>query len=67
MLRGIAEKSEVITFGYFDGTAEQLEASQDEMGYSEVRGAIEPLVEAVIANVLYQIVTTRAAAGGAAV
>ena len=67
MLRGIADENEVITFGFFDGTAEQLEASQDETGYSEVRGAIEPLVEAVIANGPYEIVTTRAAAGKAAV
>jgi hypothetical protein len=67
MLRGIADENEVITFGFFDGTAEQLEASQAELGYSEVRAAIEPLVEAVVVNGLYEIVKTKAAAGEAAV
>ena len=67
MLRGIADPNEVVTFGFFDGTAEQLEASQAEMGYSEVRGAIEPLVEAVIANGLYEIAKSQATVGEAAV
>jgi hypothetical protein len=67
MLRAIADEDEVITFGFFDGTVEQLDASQDELGYSETRGAIEPLVDAVIANGLYEIVKSRAAAGDAAV
>lgn len=67
MLRAIADENEVITFGFFDGTVEQLEASQEELGYSKTRDAIEPLVDAVIANGLYEIVRSRAAAGEAAV
>jgi len=65
MLRGIADENEVITFGFFDGTLEELERSQREMGYQDRRDAIEPFVDAVIANGVYEIVETRTAAGGA--
>ncbi len=66
-LRGIVDENEVITFHLFDGTAEQLGASQDELGYGEVRAAIEPLAEDVMANALDEIVTALFAAGEAVV
>jgi hypothetical protein len=59
MLRGVADENEVITFGFFDGTPEQMDRSQQEMGYEDVREAIEPLVDAVIANGVYEVVRTR--------
>ena len=43
MLRGIANENEVITFGFFDGTVEQLKASQDELGHNDRRAAIETI------------------------
>jgi len=61
MLRGIANPDEVVTFGFFDGSLEDLEASQQQMGYQERRTAVEPLVEQVIANGVYQVVETRIA------
>jgi hypothetical protein len=67
MLRAVADENEAITFGFFDGNIEQLEASQDEFGYNARRVAIEPFVEAVITNWLYEIAMTRSAAGEAAV
>jgi hypothetical protein len=66
MLRGLSDENEVITFGFFDGTLNELERSQHEMGYQERRNAIEPLVDAVIANGLYEIVQTRNTDAGAA-
>ena len=65
MLRRVDDQNEVITFGFFDGTIEELDRSQQEMGYQDRREAIEPLIDTVIANGVYEIVETRTAAGGA--
>lgn len=61
MLRGIANPDEVVTFGFFDGSLEGLEASQRELGYRDRRTAVEHLVEQVIANAVYEVVHTRIA------
>ena len=45
-----------MTFGFFDGTIEELERSQDASDYEERRRAIEPFVEEVVANGVYEIV-----------
>jgi hypothetical protein len=58
MLRSLADPDEVVTFGYFDGTLEELEANQAEHGFEEVRSSIDPLVDAVIANGVYEIVAS---------
>jgi hypothetical protein len=42
-----------------------LEQSQEEHGYRELREQIEPLVEQVIANGLYEVVQSRTAASEA--
>ena len=55
MLRGLGDENEVVTFGFFDGTLDELERSQDESGFEEHRAAIEPYVEAVIVNGVYDI------------
>jgi hypothetical protein len=65
VLRGLADENEVITFGFFDGTLEELERSQRDGGYGELRSSIEPLVDAVISNGLYEIVTTLTPEGAA--
>lgn len=61
MLRGVSDPDEVVTFGFFEGSLEALEASQRELGYQERRTAIEPLVEQVIANGVYEVLETRIA------
>ncbi len=65
MLRGIADPDEVVTFGFFDGTLEELEGSQDASDFEERRSAIAPLVEAVIANGVYEITEVLEAAQAA--
>jgi hypothetical protein len=56
MLRGTADENEVVTFGFFDGTLEELERSQEEGdNYRSRLEAIEPFVDAVIANGVYEI------------
>ena len=56
LLRSVADPDEVVTFGFFDGTPEELERNQAEAGYEERRDSIEPLVDAVVANGIYEVV-----------
>jgi hypothetical protein len=60
-LRGLADHDEVITFGFFDGTLEELERSQAESDFDQRRAAIAPLVEEVIANGVYEVADSRVA------
>ena len=58
-LRSLADENEVITFGFFDGTLEELERSQAEAGYEERRDSLDELVESVISNGVYEIALSR--------
>jgi hypothetical protein len=63
MLRSLADENEVVTFGFFDGTLEELERGQADTGYRQRRDAIDPLVETVVSNGVYEIVATMTAEG----
>ena len=65
-LRSLADENEVITFGFFDGSLEELEGSQDEHGYERMKAAVAPLVEEVVSNGVYEIAVTRTVDGAAA-
>jgi hypothetical protein len=54
-LRGLGDANEVVTFGFFDGTLDELEASQDVSDYAERLDAIAPFVEEVVLNGVYEI------------
>ena len=56
MLRSVADENEVVTFGFFDGTLEELNSSQADAGYQERVDAVAPFIEAVVANGVYEIV-----------
>ena len=56
MIRDIADENRVVTFGFFDGTLEALERSQDSHGYDERRAAAEEFVEAVPVNGVFEVV-----------
>ena len=56
MVRNIDEADEVICFGLFDGTAEELRASSEAAGRNEQQEAIAPFVESVGADGLYEVV-----------
>jgi heme-degrading monooxygenase HmoA len=58
-LRNTDDENEVITFGLFDGTIEELRAGQSEGQYEERRKAIEELVESVGADGIYEVVEER--------
>jgi hypothetical protein len=59
MLRNLHDENEVVTFGFFDGSFDELNSSQDDAGYEERRAAVDDLVESVVANGVYEIVTKR--------
>ena len=56
MIRDVADENRVVTFGFFDGTLEELERSQAESGYAERRAAVDDLVEEVIVNGVFEVV-----------
>ncbi len=62
LLRNLADPDQVVTFGFFDGTLDELERSQRDADFDSRRAAIEPLIDSVIANGVYEIVATRIAA-----
>ena len=58
-LRNLANPDEVVTFGFFDGSVEELERSQEDSDFDERRAAIDPLVETVIVNGIYEVSESR--------
>jgi hypothetical protein len=59
MVRNAENPDEVITFGFFSGTVEQLRQAADEGGYAEQLEAIAPFVAAVGTDGLYEVVEDR--------
>ena len=66
MLRRHGGGDEVVTFGFFDGTLEELEASQEGHGYADRVAAAGQYVEEVVANGVYDVVTDLSAQGASA-
>jgi hypothetical protein len=58
-LRNTADPNEVITFGFFDGTLDELRAGQSGGDYDERRGAAEEFVESVGADGIFEVVEDR--------
>jgi len=56
MIRDTADDNRVATFGFFDGTLEELERSQQGHGYEERRAAAEAFVDDVLINGVFEIV-----------
>jgi hypothetical protein len=63
MLRPHGGGDEVVTFGFFDGTMADLEASQDDHGYADRVAAAAPYVESVVTNGVYDVVVDRQVQG----
>jgi hypothetical protein len=56
-LKGQNDPDTVVTFGFFDGTREEMDSSQIEHGYAERRrNAEEQYVDSVISNDVYDVV-----------
>jgi heme-degrading monooxygenase HmoA len=56
MVRNSEDPDEVICFGFYDGTVDELRASAAEGDYAEQQEEIAPYVESVGADGLYEIV-----------
>jgi hypothetical protein len=56
MIRDLSDENRVVTFGFFDGTLEELEQSQSEHGFEERRSAVEDLVDEVVVNGVFEVV-----------
>ena len=57
LVRDVQDENRVITFGFFDGTLEEMQSSQDDHGYAERRTAAEEHVEAVEVNGIFEGLT----------
>jgi heme-degrading monooxygenase HmoA len=58
-LRSVADENEVITFGFFDGTLEELRAGQGDSDYDERRASADEFVESVGVDGLFEVVDER--------
>ncbi len=56
MIRNVESPDEVISFGFFDGTVEELRSAVADQGYDEQLERIAPFVDSVGADGLYEIV-----------
>jgi hypothetical protein len=56
MLRDLTDENRVVTFGFFDGTFEELERSQADSEYEERKAAVDDIVEAVVVNGVFEVV-----------
>jgi hypothetical protein len=61
MIRNSGDPDEVICFGLFDGTMEELRGSSAYSGYDEQLAAIAPFVESVGADGMYEVVERQSA------
>ena len=66
MLRNVNDENEVVTFGFFDGTLDELNASQGRHDYQSRVDDIAPLVESVVSNGIFEIVESRTTEGATA-
>jgi hypothetical protein len=61
MVRNSGDPDEVICFGLFDGTVEELRASATYSEYDEQLAAIAPFIESVGADGMYEVIEHQSA------
>jgi len=59
-IRNVNDENEVVTFGLFDGTLEDLRAGQDSGEYDERRSKADEFVESYGADGIYEVLEERA-------
>lgn len=60
-IRNVADEDEVVTFGFFDGTLEELRANQQDNEYDQRRAEAEQYVVSVGADGIFEVIDERAA------
>jgi hypothetical protein len=60
-IRNVADENEIVTFGFFDGTLEELRASQQGGSgeYEQRRATADEFVESVGADGVFEVVEER--------
>jgi hypothetical protein len=60
-IRNVTDENEIVTFGFFDGTLEELRASQQDGNteYERRRAEVDELVESVGADGVFEVVEER--------
>jgi hypothetical protein len=58
-LRNVTDENEIITFGYFDGTLEELRENQERNDYDERRAEAEQFVDSVGTDGIFEVVEER--------
>jgi heme-degrading monooxygenase HmoA len=56
MLRNAEDPDEVVTFGHFDGSLEDLRRNEEEIGYDEQMARIAPYVASAGTSGLFEVV-----------
>jgi hypothetical protein len=63
-IRNVDDENEIVTFGFFDGSLEELRAGQEENGeYARRRAAADEYVESVGADGVFEVVRERSLEG----
>ena len=55
-VRNVDDEDEVISFGFFDGTLEELRARQSAEDYAAMRGRTAPLVASVGVDGVFEVI-----------
>jgi heme-degrading monooxygenase HmoA len=58
-IRNADDENEVITFGFFDGTLDELRSGQSDSGYEARREAADEFVESVGADGIFEVIAER--------
>ncbi len=58
-LRNVSDENEIVTFGFFDGSLEELRSNQSDNDYDERRAAAEEFVESVGTDSVFEVVEER--------
>ena len=58
-IRNVADENEIVTFGFFDGTLDELRAGQDSGEYDARRAVADEFVESVGADGIFEVVEDR--------
>jgi hypothetical protein len=62
LVRDVADEDRVVTFGFFDGSLEELEGSQVDHGYEARRDAANAFVADVPVNGVFEVVVDMSTA-----
>ena len=55
-VRNVQDENEIVSFGFFDGTLEDLRRSQQEFDYSSQRAQTDELVESTGTDGIFEVV-----------